>query len=159
MRKGRRHPRTALLSLTTVAILAGCKSSEAIAPLDRDHGPPPAFALGLTRGKGPNESRLCKLLRRLDVAALDGKTVRGSANGDVPAAHQLTANAADLLERARANWGIENGLPYGREETPGEDRCRVRAGDGAQGRAALRDPCVHLRGDVKAPSKAAATRR
>jgi hypothetical protein len=39
-RKGRRHPLTAILSLTAVAILAGRKSRDAIAQFGRDHGPP-----------------------------------------------------------------------------------------------------------------------
>jgi hypothetical protein len=112
-RKGRRHPLTSILALTTVAILAGMKSLEAIAPFGRDHGPPLAHALGFTRGKTPNKSCLSKLFRRLDVAALeealgrwilgrvqhhgwdaiaiDGKTARGSADGGVPGVHLLTA--------------------------------------------------------------------
>jgi hypothetical protein len=112
-RKGRRHPLTAILSLTTVAILAGCQSLEAIAQFGRDRGTALAHALGFTRGKTPNKSCLSKLFRRLDVAALeealgrwilgrvqhqgwdaialDGKTARGSADGDVPGVHLLTA--------------------------------------------------------------------
>jgi hypothetical protein len=39
-RKGQRHRLTAILSLTVVAILASCKSLEAIAPFGRDHGTP-----------------------------------------------------------------------------------------------------------------------
>jgi hypothetical protein len=55
--------------------------------------------------------------------------------------------------------GIENRLHYVRDETLGEDRCRVRKGNGTQVLAAIRNACVHLREGVKAPSKAAATRR
>src|SRR5919197_460323 len=99
-RKGRRHPLTAILSLTVVAVLAGCKSLEAIAQFGRDHGAPLAFALGFTRAKTPTKSALSKLFRRLDIAAfeaalegwlasrqrhagwealvIDGKTLRGS---------------------------------------------------------------------------------
>jgi hypothetical protein len=69
------------------------------------------------------------------------------------------SDAADLLARVRGHWLIENGLFYVRDETLGEDRCRVRKGNGAQVLAAIRNACVHLLGDVKAPSKAAATRR
>jgi hypothetical protein len=127
-RKGRRHPLTAILSLTVVATLAGCKSLEAIAQFGRDHGKPLAHALGFTRGKTPNKSCLSKLFRRLDVAALeealgrwvlgrvqhhgwdalaiDGKTARGSADGDVPGAHLLTAYvpaAAAVLKQIRVD--------------------------------------------------------
>jgi hypothetical protein len=112
-RKGRRHPLTAILWLTVVATLAGMKSLEAIAQFGRDHGKALAHALGFTRGITPNKSCLSKLFRRLDVTALevalgrwtlgrvqhhswdaiaiDVKTARGSADGDVPGAHLLTA--------------------------------------------------------------------
>jgi DDE family transposase len=127
-RKGRRHPLTAILALTTVAILAGCKSLEAIAQFGRDHGAPLAHALGFTRGKTPNKSCLSKLFRRLDIAtleealgrwilgrvqhddwdaiAIDGKTARGSADGDVPGIHLLTAYvpaAAAVLKQIRVD--------------------------------------------------------
>jgi hypothetical protein len=69
------------------------------------------------------------------------------------------ADAAALLKRVRGHWGIENGLHYVRDETLGEDRCRVRKGNGAQVLAAIRNACVHLLGKVRAKSKAAATRR
>jgi hypothetical protein len=127
-RKGRRHPLTAILSLVVVATLAGCKSLEAIAQFGRDHGKELAFALGFTRAKTPNKSCLSKLFRRLDVAALeealgrwilgriehhgwdaiavDGKAARGSADGDVPAVHLLTAYvpaAAAVLKQVRVD--------------------------------------------------------
>lgn len=69
------------------------------------------------------------------------------------------ADAAALLRRVRDHWGIENGLHYVKDETLGEDRCRVRTGSGAQVLAALRNACVHLLQGVEARSKAAATRR
>jgi hypothetical protein len=49
-------------------------------------------------------------------------------------------------------------LHYVRDETLGEDRCRVRKGDSAQVLAAIRNVAVHLLEGVEAPSKAAATR-
>ena len=126
--KGRRHPLTAILSLTVVATLAGCKSLEAIAQFGRDHGTPLAHALGFTRGKTPTKSCLSKLFRRLDAAALeetlgrwvlgrvqhhnwdaiaiDGKTARGSADGDLPGVHLLTAYvpaAAAVLKQLRVD--------------------------------------------------------
>jgi hypothetical protein len=127
-RKGRRHPLTAILSLTVVATLAGMKSLAAIAQFGRDHGPALAHALGFTGPNTPTKSCLSKLCRRLDVAAveealgrwilgrvrqhgwdaiaLDGKTARGSADGDVPAAHLLTAYvpaAAAVLKQIRVD--------------------------------------------------------
>jgi hypothetical protein len=69
------------------------------------------------------------------------------------------ADAVALLGRVRGHWGIENRLHYVRAETLGEDRCRVRKGDGAQVLAARRNAAVHLLEGVEASSKAAATRR
>jgi hypothetical protein len=127
-RRGVRHPLTAILCLAVVATLAGSKSLEAIAQFARDRGKALAHALGFTRGRGPTKSCLSKLFRRLDVAAfeaalgrwvlgrvrqegwdaiaLDGKAVRGSADGDVPGAHLLTAYvpaAAAVLKQVRVD--------------------------------------------------------
>jgi hypothetical protein len=115
-RRGVRHPLTALLSLAAVAILAGCKSLEAIAPFGRDRGTAFTHALGFTRDDFPTKSCLSKVFRRLDVAAfenalaswaasrlgdgeavaIDGNTLRGSrahhgSDGDVPGTHLLAA--------------------------------------------------------------------
>jgi predicted transposase YbfD/YdcC len=68
-------------------------------------------------------------------------------------------NAKRLLALARGHWGIENRLHWVRDETLGEDACRVRSGEAPQFLAALRNAVVHLLETVKAPSKAAATRR
>src|SRR4051794_30513781 len=113
-RRGCRHPLTAVLSLTAVALLAGMKTLEAIAQFGRDHGAPLAHALGFRRARTPTKSALSKLFRRLDVpafeaalrrwilarqrdgwtaVAIDGKTLRGSRDGDAPGVHLLTAYA------------------------------------------------------------------
>jgi DDE_Tnp_1-associated/Transposase DDE domain len=112
--RGRRHPLTAVLSLAAVAILAGCKSLEAISQFGRDHGTALTHALGFTRGDCPTKSCLSKLFRRLDIdafeaalsrwalsrqqegwvaVAVDGKTLKGSKNGDAPGVHLLAAYA------------------------------------------------------------------
>jgi len=112
--RGLIHPLPAVLGLTVVAVLAGAKSLEAIAQFGRDHGVALAHALGFRRAKTPVKSRLSTLLRRLDPAALDaalrkwlagrhaagwavvsidGKSARGSADGEVPCAHLLAAYA------------------------------------------------------------------
>jgi hypothetical protein len=126
--RGRIHPLPAILSLVVVAILGGSKSLEAIAQFGRDRGTALAHALGFRRGKTPNKSCLSKLFRRLDVAALeaalgrwilgrvahhgwdaialDGKTARGSADGDIPGAHLLSAyvpQAAAVLAQIRVD--------------------------------------------------------
>ena len=114
-RQGIRHPLPAILSLVVLAMLTGCKSYEAIAQFGREKGFGLAHALGFRRGKTPCKATLSMLFRRLDVQAfeaalsmwvaphlseenevihLDGKTVRGSRDGDVPGQHLVAAYAA-----------------------------------------------------------------
>jgi hypothetical protein len=108
--KGKVHDLGPILSLAVLAILAGRSTLQAIAQFGRDHGPPLAHALGFRRGKTPAASTYSRLFRRLDADALeavlrdwilqrcpdlgdhfalDGKTLRGSHDGDVPAVHLL----------------------------------------------------------------------
>ena len=125
-RHGRRHPLPAMLALVVLAMLRGCKGPVAIAQFGRDYGTPLAHALGFTRGQTPAASCLSRLLARLDAVAfeaalarwvqartpaprpaerdnekepisLDGKTLRGSRDGEVPGQH-LVAAYAPLVE-------------------------------------------------------------
>jgi hypothetical protein len=104
--RGARHPLSAALALAALAILTGCKSYEAIAQFGRDKGGALAHALGFRRGKAPCKSTLSELFRALDIDAfeaalarwvasrlapdtapvvsLDGKTLRGSRDGETP---------------------------------------------------------------------------
>jgi predicted transposase YbfD/YdcC len=116
-RYGRYYSLRALLSLVSVALLAGQRSLEAIAQFGRDHGAPLAHALGFRSGRTPCKATLSNLLRRLDGAAfervllrwlharcpdlgdrlaLDGKTLRGTAGYEVLGAHLLTAYAPQV---------------------------------------------------------------
>lgn len=70
--RGSRHPLSAILGLTVLAMLTGCKSYTAIAQFRRDKGR--TLALGFRRGKTPAKSRLSTLFRRLDV---NGKIAPG----------------------------------------------------------------------------------
>ncbi len=112
---GRIHPLVAVLSLTVVGLLAGCRSLDAIAQFGRDRGLPLAAALGFRRAKTPNKSALGKIFRRLDVAAveaalrawltgrgataghlaLDGKALTGSRHADIPGRHLVPAFATE----------------------------------------------------------------
>ena len=114
-RRGRIHPLTAVLSLAVVAMRAGCKSLEAIAQFGRDHGVPLAHALGFRRKKTPAKSTFSEIFRAIDLEAfeaalqawiqarlrddqaiaLDGKTLKGSRDGDVPGVHLLAAFMPD----------------------------------------------------------------
>jgi hypothetical protein len=111
--KGIRHPLSAILSLAVLAMLTGAKSYTAIAQFGRDKGFALAAALGFRRGKTPTKSTLSVLFRKLDVTAfeaalsrwvasrlpaeaglhicIDGKTARGSRDGDVPGHHLVAA--------------------------------------------------------------------
>src|SRR3954471_6788226 len=114
-RHGRVHPLPAVLALTVLAMLRGCKGPAAIAQFGRDHGAPLAHALGFRRGKTPAASCLSELFSRLDpvafeaalarwirsrmppaggggaagerAIAIDGKALRGSRDGDAPGQH------------------------------------------------------------------------
>ncbi|MBY0522768.1 MAG: ISAs1 family transposase [Gemmataceae bacterium] len=115
-RHGRRHPLLAILALTVLAMLRGCKGP--IAQFGRDHGVELAHALGFLRGKTPAPSCLCDLFGRLDAPAfetalscwvasrlppaaaadlqpvsLDGKTLCGSRDGEMPGQHLVAAYA------------------------------------------------------------------
>jgi predicted transposase YbfD/YdcC len=70
----------------------------------------------------------------------------------------LAADAERLLGYTQGHWGIENGLHYIRDETLGEDRCRVRRGSGARVLASIRNAAVHLLKGTEYRSAAAATR-
>jgi hypothetical protein len=109
----------ALLALAVLAMLRGCKGPTAIAQFGRDHGVELAHALGFRRGKTPAASCLCDLFSVLDAVAfeaalsrwvasrtpppaegaapqpvsLDGKTLRGSRDGQAPGHHLVAAYA------------------------------------------------------------------
>jgi hypothetical protein len=127
---GRRHPLPALLTLVALAVLCGARSLEAIAQFARDRGPGFRTALGFTHRRAPCKATLSNLLRRLDIdalesalagwmadrlgpedarlIALDGKRLRGSADGALGGVHLLAAYAPDVaavLLQARVGGG------------------------------------------------------
>src|SRR3954452_17204983 len=75
-RHGRVHPLSAILALTVLAMLRGCKGPAAIAQFGRDHGTALAHALGFNRGKTPAASCLSELFRRLDPVAFEAALAR-----------------------------------------------------------------------------------
>lgn len=92
------------------------------------------------------------------VRILKGKTEAESVFG-ITSLGRDEADAKRLMELVRGHWGIENGLHWVRDETLGEDRCRVRTGSGPQVLAGLRNAAVQILEEVDAPSKASAARR
>src|SRR5262249_22706984 len=86
-RHGRIHPLAAMLALTVLAMLRGCKGPVAIAQFGRDHGTPLTHALGFPRAKTPAASCLCDLFSRLDPVAFEAALSRWiSARTASPAA-------------------------------------------------------------------------
>lgn len=112
---GKRHPLDAVLTLCAVAMLCGCRSLYAIAQFGRDRGRHFAGALGFTRQTTPCCTTLHNLFIALDTGAfedalarwtavaaeargwttvsLDGKTLRGSTDVQLPGVHLLAAYA------------------------------------------------------------------
>jgi predicted transposase YbfD/YdcC len=54
------------------------------------------------------------------------------------------SQAADLLQRIRGHWAIENRLHWVRDVTLGEDACQVRSGAAPEVLAALRNAVIAL---------------
>jgi hypothetical protein len=74
---------------------------------------------------------------------------------------EARADAAELLERVRGHWRVENQLHYVRDVTLGEDDCRVRSGNAPEGRAEIAH-CRRLLGEStvrRQPRRCPATTR
>jgi predicted transposase YbfD/YdcC len=111
--QGKRHPLVAVLNLVAAAVLCGMRSLQAIAQFGRALTPHEAASLGFTHPITPCKSTLSEVLRHVDAdgleqqlrawaqaqtngdehLALDGKTLRGTADDDVPAVHLLALYA------------------------------------------------------------------
>jgi predicted transposase YbfD/YdcC len=132
--RGCRHPWSALLVVMVAGLLSGANSQRGLARWSRDAGPARRRQLGFTRRRGPSLATLNRVLRRVDVAALetrvgawlqqvraawrrsaarwldgiavDGKTLRG--------ARRLGAADAYLLSA----YGQRDGLTLGEVAVP-----------------------------------------
>jgi DDE_Tnp_1-associated/Transposase DDE domain len=111
--QGKRHPLAAVLNLVAAAVLCGMRSLQAIAQLGRTLTRHEAERLGFTHPITPCKSTLSEVLRHVGLddleqqlrawaqtqsvddehLALDGKTLRGTADDDVPAVHLLALYA------------------------------------------------------------------
>ncbi|MEA2632602.1 MAG: hypothetical protein QOE66_2821 [Chloroflexota bacterium] len=116
--QGKRHPLPALLALAVVAMLAGMTSYEAIVQYGKERGWEFLQLLGFTTKWGLCKATYSRVFRRIDAAdfearvgrwiearlgrddaphlAIDGKTARGSRDGDTPGVHLLSAYAPDV---------------------------------------------------------------
>lgn len=111
--QGKRHPLSALLLLAIVGLLSGMTSYEAIVDFGKERGWEFLQLLGFTRRRGLCKATYSRVFRRIDVAdveariaqwiqgqlprevaphlAIDGKTVRGSRDGEMPGVHLVSA--------------------------------------------------------------------
>jgi predicted transposase YbfD/YdcC len=116
--RGKRHPLPALLGLAVVAMLAGMTSYEAIVQYGKERGWDFLKHLGFTTKWGLCKATYSRVFRRIDVAdfearvgrwirgrlgpgdaphlCLDGKTARGSRDGDTPGVHLVSAYAPEV---------------------------------------------------------------
>lgn len=116
--QGRRHPLSALLGLAIVAMLAGMTSYEAIVQYGKERGWDFLQHLGFRTRWGLSKATYSRVFRRIDVAdfearvsrwlrgqlgpgdvphiAIDGKTARGSREGETPGIHLVSAYAPQV---------------------------------------------------------------
>lgn len=113
--QGRRHPLSAMLLLAVVGLLSGMTSYEAIVDFGRERGWEFLRLLGFTRRRGLCKATYSRVFRQIDVTdvearlgqwiqgqlrlevaphiAIDGKTARGSRDGEMPGVHLVSAYA------------------------------------------------------------------
>jgi hypothetical protein len=113
--RGKRHPLPALLALAVVAMLSGMTSYEAIVDFGKERGWEFRQLLGFTRKRGLCKATYSRIFRRIDVVDfearisqwiqgrigsgdvvlvnIDGKTARGSRDGEIPGVHLVAAYA------------------------------------------------------------------
>ena len=102
----------------------------------------------------PGVKQVCRLQRRTlrpGVWTTDVEYAITSSGRD-------RADSCTLLAWWRGHWGIENKVHWVRDETFGEDRCRVRSGSAPQVLAGVRNLVMNWRRSRKTVNLAAALR-
>jgi predicted transposase YbfD/YdcC len=83
----------------------------------------------------PGVKQVCKIIR---ITNRKGQTTR-EVQYAITSVDRDRADAATLMKWWRGHWGIENKVHWMRDETFGEDRCRVRTGSAPQVLAGIRN--------------------
>ena len=108
----------AILALTIVASLSGVRSQKGVVEFGRDRGRDFLRLFGFRKFRGPSEATFSRVFASLDVVAfeacvrrwiasrvgsrrfeqiaMDGKTLRGSRDGELPAVHLLAAYSPEI---------------------------------------------------------------
>lgn len=102
----------------------------------------------------PGVKQVCKVHRKI---IRDGK-MTSEVQYAITSVGRDQADAATLLKWWRGHWGIENKVHWVRDETFGEDRCRVRTGHAPQILAGIRNLAMNWLRSRKTVNLAAALR-
>ena len=102
----------------------------------------------------PGVKQVCKIIR---TTTRKNKTTTEVAYA-ITSVGRDRVNAKTLLKWNRGHWGIENRLHWVRDETFGEDRCRVRTRAAPQVLAAIRNLAINWLRSHKTVNIAAALR-
>ena len=100
----------------------------------------------------PGLTAICRIERLRETATQCSREVVYAITSIAPG----RADAAFLLELARAHWRIENGLFHVRDVTFREDGCRVRSGAAPRVLASIRDftlAAIRRRGERPRPAR------
>ena len=102
----------------------------------------------------PGVKQVCQITRR---TTRQGETTTEVAYG-ITSVGRDQANALALLNWNRGHWGIENKIHWVRDESFGEDRCRVRSGSAPQILAGVRNMAINWLRTLKVDNIAQALR-
>lgn len=116
--QGKRHPLAAILALLTIAMLSGISTQQGAIEFGNARGRDFLLLLGFRKRRAPSKATICRVIamvdavefealirrwinmrvgsKQFDHVALDGKTARGSHDGELPAIHLLTAYAPEV---------------------------------------------------------------
>ena len=141
-------PFTPSSRLAVVAMLAGMTSYEAIVQYGKERGWEFLQLLGFTTERGLCKATYSRVFRRIDVAdfearvgrwiqgrlgpgdaphiAIDGKTARGSRDGETPGVHLVSAYAPDVT-------GRPGPTPGGCQDQRAQGRAGAAGGAAAEG--------------------------